>query len=132
MPPPVKSVRNSWISAKQRDQRQATILETYFMLRDDLLHLPAQLAHLVISIDVSKQFHEAKPVVRCEGPVVTRVERATNLINKIPEHGHQCSQAFGVNNVANGPARICSGPRYGMEPCNRFSAAAQEIEDSRR
>jgi hypothetical protein len=102
MPPPVKSVRNSWISAKQRDQRQATILETYFMLRDDLLHLPAQLAHLVISIDVSKQFHEAKPVVRCEGPVVTRVERATNLINKIPEHGHHCSQAFGVNNVANG------------------------------
>ena len=71
------------------------------MLRDDLLHLPTQLGHLVISIDVSKQFHEAKPVVRCEGPVVTRVERSTNLINKIPEHGHQCSQAFGVNNVAN-------------------------------
>ena len=67
-----------------------------------MLHLLAQLAHLIVLIDGTKQFHEANPVMRGKGLVGTRVELASNLIDEIPEHGHQCSQAFGVNNVASG------------------------------
>jgi hypothetical protein len=51
VPPPGKCGRNGGVSAKQRDQRQATILETYIVLSDDWLNLLAQLARLIITID---------------------------------------------------------------------------------
>ena len=89
VPPPGKCGRNRGISAEQRDQRQATILETYLPLRDDLLHLLAQLAHRIISIDVSKQLHEANPVMRGKGLVGTRVELAGDLINEIGKDRHE-------------------------------------------
>ena len=59
------------------------------MLQDDFLHLFAQHDHLTILIDVSKELHEAKPVVRGKSFVAARVELATNFVDEIPEHGHE-------------------------------------------
>ncbi len=61
------------------------------MLQDDSLHPFAQHDHLtiLILIDVSKELHEAKPVVRGKSFVAARVELATNFVDEIPEHGHE-------------------------------------------
>lgn len=61
------------------------------MLRDDLLHLSAQASHLIISINVIKELDESDPVKRGKGLIVTPVELASNLVDEIPEHGHQRS-----------------------------------------
>jgi hypothetical protein len=54
----------------------------------------AQLAHLIITIDGIKQFHKANPVMRGKGLVGTRVKLASNLIDKIPEHGHRAAAKY--------------------------------------
>lgn len=58
------------------------------MLRDDLFHFLAQLAHLNIAINGTKQFHEPNPVMRGKGLIATRIEFAGDLLDEFGKYRH--------------------------------------------
>jgi hypothetical protein len=136
VPPSGKYCRDRGISAKQRDERQAAILVTHLALRDNLLHLLAQLAHGIIQVDRTKQFHETNPVMRGERLVGTRVELPANLIDEIPERGHQRNSIVSAWMTSSNPglaASIFHAARFVRPAQNEYmlSAKSERARDKR-